>query len=361
MPARQVKIGRIELKNPLIAGSAEHLIEADGVRCALRAGAGAVVVKSTNNSQAARDQLQRAEYMVLDANWRPAAWGPQAPSDAFIACRSGLTPQAFDAWLEQTAQLDREARAADAYAVASLIFDEIESVIRMARDVEQAGIRILELNIGTPYASQAAKHAVSTELDPERVTAIVSAVRHAVSIPLWIKITGQSERVPDLAEAATRAGGEAVVMAGRLLGLIPDVETLEPMLGTTLGVGGYWNLPLTCHWLALSRARLGPDKPLIATTGAQSGLDMARMMLAGACAVEMSSAVMLRGFDVLAQALSEFETYLARKQMSARELIGQAADRRKTFAAMPLRRDNWRNYVPPMPAPATSREADVAT
>jgi hypothetical protein len=32
--------------------------------------------------------------------------------------------------------------------------------------------------------------------------------------------------------------------------------------------------------------------------------------------------------------------------MSARELIGRAADCRKTFAAMPLRRDNWRNYVP---------------
>jgi dihydroorotate dehydrogenase len=47
-PATQVEIGRIRLKNPLIAGSAEHLIEAEGVRAALRAVAGAVVVKSTN-------------------------------------------------------------------------------------------------------------------------------------------------------------------------------------------------------------------------------------------------------------------------------------------------------------------------
>ena len=94
------------------------------------------------------------------------------------------------------------------------------------------------LIFGTPYATQAAKHAVSTELDPGRVTEIVSAVRKAVSIPLWVKITGQSERVPDLAEAASRSGGEAVVMAGRLLGFIPDVDTFEPMLGTTLGVGG---------------------------------------------------------------------------------------------------------------------------
>ena len=52
-PAMEVEIGRIRLKNPLIAGSAEHLIEAEGVRAALRAGVGVVVVKSTNRSQAA--------------------------------------------------------------------------------------------------------------------------------------------------------------------------------------------------------------------------------------------------------------------------------------------------------------------
>ena len=207
-PAMEVEIGRIRLKNPLIAGSAEHLIEADGVRAALRTGAGAVVVKSTNRSQAARDQLQRAEYMVLDADWRPAAWGPQAPAHAFIACGSGLTPQSFDAWLEQTIALDREAKALDADAVASLIFDEIGSTVEMARAVEQAGVRVLELNIGTPYASQAAKGAVSTELDPARVTEIVSSVRKAIAIPLWVKITGQSERVAELAHAAFQAGAD---------------------------------------------------------------------------------------------------------------------------------------------------------
>ena len=50
-------VGRVTLKNPLIAGSAEHMIDAEGVRRALQSGAGAVVVKSTNKSMAARDQL----------------------------------------------------------------------------------------------------------------------------------------------------------------------------------------------------------------------------------------------------------------------------------------------------------------
>src|SRR5450432_620691 len=121
MSKLEVSVGRTVLKNPLIAGSAEHLIEANGVRRALRAGVGAVVVKSTNESARGRDQLQRAEYMLLDEAWREIPWTPDAPSTAFMACRSGLTPQSFEAWLVQTAQLDREARASDAYAIASLI------------------------------------------------------------------------------------------------------------------------------------------------------------------------------------------------------------------------------------------------
>lgn len=285
--------------------------------------------------------------MALDERWNPVAWGADAPRAATIACRSGLNPMSFDAWLAQVAMLDREAATSDAYVVASLILAELDALIDMARQVEQAGVRVIEVNIGTPYASQAAKGAVSTELDPARITSIVTAVRQAVSRPIWVKITGQSERVPDLALAAKDAGADAVVMAGRSLGLIPDIETLQPMLSTTLGVGGFWNLPLTCHWLAMSRGKLGPAFPLIGTNGAQDGLDIARMMLAGASAVEMSSAVMMRGTKLIADSLQEFDDYLARKGLTAQGLVGQAADARKLFADMPLRADNWKRYVTP--------------
>lgn len=346
MAGLATSIGRLTLKNPLIAAAAEHLIDADGVRAALAAGVGAVVVKSTNEVEAAKDQLQRAEYMVLDERWRPVPWNADAPASSTIACRSGLAPQPFDAWLEQTVTLDREAASCDAYAVASLILGDLDHAAVMARQIEQAGLRVLEFNIGTPYASQAARGAVSTELDPARVTVIVETLRRHVRLPLWIKVTGQSEKVPELARAAFAAGAESVVMAGRLLGFLPDVETREPMLGTSLGIGGYWNLPITCHWLATTRAAIGADKALIGINGAQSGLDIARMMLAGASAVGMASPVMLRGFGVLSDALREFADYLDTKGLRARDLVGHAADRRKAFAAMPLKTDNWRNYVP---------------
>jgi dihydroorotate dehydrogenase (NAD+) catalytic subunit len=341
------QVGRTELRNPLIAGPADHFIDDEGVRRAIRTGVGAVVLKSVNETRNAKDQLQSAEYVALDEHWRPVPWGPEAPRATTIANRTGLGPASFEQWLDYAIRMDREAREHDTVAVASIIFADMDHALNMARQIEQAGLRVLELNIGTPYAREAKKNTVTTELNPARVEEIVATVRKAISIPIWVKTTGQSERVPDLADAAFRAGADSVIMAGRLLGLIPDVETFKPMLDTALGIGGYWNLPMTCYWLAVSRAKLGEDKPLIGINGAQSGLDVARMMLAGASAVEIASAVQLRGYSVLSDALAEFGGYLKEKKVSAMDLIGRAADARKTFAEMPPKPDNWRNYIPP--------------
>ena len=106
----QTRIGRTALKNPLIAAAAEHMIDENGVRRAILAGAGAVVVKSTNESPAAKDQLQRAEYVTLGADWEPVSWDKEAPAHVTLATRTGLTPQPFEAWLEQSVRLDRLAR-----------------------------------------------------------------------------------------------------------------------------------------------------------------------------------------------------------------------------------------------------------
>jgi dihydroorotate dehydrogenase len=307
---------------------------------------GAVVVKSNNESEAGKDQLERAEYTLFDERWRQVAWNDRAPRHATLACRSGLSPMPFAPWLEQAATLDAQARARDAYVVASLILGRIEPAVEMARQVEAAGIRVLEFNVGVPYASQTAKGNLATELSPERLATQVAAIRAAVSLPLWVKISGLSERVPELANAAFGAGADAVIMAGRLLGFVPDVETMKPVLGTSLGIGGYWNLAITCHWLAMTRKAIGRDKPLIGINGAQSGLDVARFMLAGASAVEIASPVMVHGFKLLADAVAEFAQYLERKGVNARDLIGIAADQHRTFMEMPRLEGNWRNHVP---------------
>ncbi len=342
-----VAIGGVRLKNPLICGAGEHVMSAAGIESALSAGAGAVVAKSANESEAARRQLDRTDYALLDAQWRRLPWAFAPPPDATLFCRSGLAQQPFPEWLEMVARLDRAARAQDSYVVASLILADLERGAAMAGEVEAAGIRVLELNIGAPHGGEAAPGAITLEREAGRVAAIVARIRAATRLPLWVKLTGQSEDVAALAAAARAAGADAVTLMGRFMGFVPDLETMAPLLGTNAAIGGAWALPLTCRWLALARRRLGPAAPLIATNGARSGEDIARFLLAGASAVQMTSAIFTGGFGVVPRALDELRDYLARQRCHAADLIGKAADRLQSYGEQPSRPGYWKAFVAP--------------
>jgi len=341
----RVRIGSVELKNPVICASGEHVLTEAGIRAALTHGAAVVVAKSTNESAAARTQLAQTDYALMSNAWRKLPWGKSAAGN--LLCRSGLQPRASGEWIAAVAGLDAEARVRDAYVAASIILADLQSAVALAKEVEAAGIRILEFNVGTPYGDEASHGGVTTERAGAKVREQVAAVCGAVRIPVWVKLTGQSENVAALAQAAKEGGAAAVIMIGRMLGMLPDLETMAPALGTNLGYGGAWALPLTCHWLAKSRKRLGADFPLIGTNGARSGDDVARMLLAGASAVEMCSAIMTGGFGALGSAIDDLGAYLHRKGLSAAELRGLAADRVGTYDGLPQRPDYWQGFVPP--------------
>jgi dihydroorotate dehydrogenase len=345
VPSLRVRVGSLDLKNPVICASGEHVLTENGIRAALGQGAAVVVAKSTNESSAARIQLAQTDYALLSDNWQPMSWGASAGGN--LLCRSGLQPRAADEWIAAVAELDAAARTRDAYVAASIILADLDSAVRTAKMVEAAGIRLLEFNVGTPYGDEATHGGVTTERASAKIRTQVAAVCSAVRIPVWVKLTGQSENVAGLAQAAKDGGASAVIMIGRMLGMLPDLETQAPTLGTNLGYGGPWALPLTCHWLAKSRKQLGADFPLIGTNGARSGEDVARMLLAGASAVEMCSAVMTGGFGVLGSAVAALAAYLERKGMDAAALRGLAADRVAAYGGQEQRPQHWQNFVPP--------------
>ena len=340
-----VSLGALRLKSPLICGAGEHLMYAEGVRQALEAGAAAVVPKSANETEAGKRQLDRTDYVLLDSEWRKLPWDFNPPADASLFCRSGLAQQSVDEWVGLVAALDREAERHDAYVVASLILADLDRCVEMARAVEQAGVRVLELNIGAPHGNEAVPGAIVLEKNSARVRDIVARVRAVVRIPVWVKLTGQSEDVAALALAAKIAGADAVTIMGRFIAMVPDVETLAPMLGTNAALGGPWALPLTCRWLAECRKALGRDFPLIGTNGARSGLDLTRFLLAGATAVQTSSAIFAGGFGTITRMLDDFSAYLVRKKLSASDLIGRAADQLGTYAQQESRPEHWKRFV----------------
>lgn len=302
-----VRLGELELKNPVVCASSEATMTGEALRAAVDAGAAAVVAKSTNESGAAKAQLAAAEYVALDERWNVVE--DAAARTVALFNRSGLVDEPFDSWIETLAAADEYARARDAYVVASLIPADLDELARMARALERAGLRWLELNLGASHGEEAARGAIELVRDADRVEEVVAHVRAEIAMPLTVKLPGSGD-VVELAAGAYRAGADSVCLVGRPLGFLPDLATRRPLLGTFGAIGGYWALPLTLRWVAKARARFGPGLPLVATNGIRDGLDVARALLAGASAVELGSVVWTEGFGALTRTLEELAGYL---------------------------------------------------
>src|SRR5437763_616687 len=120
-PDLSTTVAGVRLKNPVICASGEPTMTLAGIRAAIDAGAGAVIAKSTNESEAAKRQLDGAEYALLDSDWQRRSWDDPAPAGASVFCRSGLAQLPFEDWLGGLVALDGYAQNVDSLVIGSLI------------------------------------------------------------------------------------------------------------------------------------------------------------------------------------------------------------------------------------------------
>jgi dihydroorotate dehydrogenase (NAD+) catalytic subunit len=336
-------IGSFPLINPVICGSGEPVMTESGIRAALRAGAAGVIAKSVNEHPAGGRQLDRADYVRLDASGVPTAG-----QGVSLFNRSGLTQRDTAEWFAAVAAIDRDARRDGRFVAASIVYAGPDGAVSIASMARLAGLRVFELNVGAPHASEAAPGAIVQETDPDRLTGLVRQVRAVTEgMQLWVKLTGLSSNLPALAIAARNGGADAVCMMGRFMGMIPDLETFAPVLGTSAAYGGGWALPIVCRFLALTRRATQGVLPLMGTNGVRSGGDVLRMAVCGAAATELLSIVMHEGFGGLTRVIDELDSFLARRELTFRDLIGRSADALTGYGEQPEIPGRWRDFVPP--------------
>jgi dihydroorotate dehydrogenase len=322
-PELGMQLGPVRLKHPVVCASGEHVSTLEQLKAAVDAGASAVVAKSANESEAGRRQWEARTLIHVDDDWRET---DASTPGASTLNRSGLVPTQWEEWVELLAEADEHARARESWVVASVIPADAENLGDLARDVERAGIRWLELNLAAAHSGEATPGAIERPGDPRRVGELVERVRGAVSIPVSVKLTAEQYDLVASASAARASGADVLVMMGRHMGFLPDPETRRPVLGTFGGYSGPWALPLTLRWVAKTRLKLGADVPLIGSNGARSGLDVARFLLAGASAVQIATSVIDEGFEAIGRMTSELTTYLAGQGVDASAVVGEAAD-----------------------------------
>ncbi|NND74856.1 MAG: dihydroorotate dehydrogenase [Ilumatobacter sp.] len=163
--------------------------------------------------------------------------------------------------------------------------DEYRRAAEMLADAP-AEVVAVEVNLSCPnLEGRGAIFAHDAALSAE-----VIAATGACGRPRWAKLSANTDRIIDVAEAVATAGAEAVTCINTLLGLAYDPTTLEP----TLGAGGGGLSGRAIHPVAVRavhdvHAAL-PDLPIIGVGGIASGWDAAEFFLAGARAVQVGTA-----------------------------------------------------------------------
>ncbi|MDE2282968.1 MAG: dihydroorotate dehydrogenase [Actinomycetales bacterium] len=145
----------------------------------------------------------------------------------------------------------------------------------------------LEVNASCPnLEDRATMFAHSPEATAAIVRATVSEKR-----PVWVKLSPNTPDLVRIAATAVDAGAEALVLVNTVLGLAIDVERRRPVLG---GIGGGVSGP-GIHPVALRAIfdcrRALPDVPIVGVGGVRSGEDAIAMLMAGASAVEVGTAI----------------------------------------------------------------------
>lgn len=122
------------------------------------------------------------------------------------------------------------------------------------------------------------------------LSAKVMEVTAACGRPRWAKLSPNTDRLVEVADAVSTSGAEAVTLVNTLLGLVFDPETARPVLGNGGGgVSGPAIHPVAVRAVADVRQAF-PELPIVGVGGVINGWSAAELMLAGAHAVQVGTA-----------------------------------------------------------------------
>ena len=169
-----------------------------------------------------------------------------------------------------------------------------EDFSMLAGKMEDYGACAVELNLSCPHAKG---YGMEVGTDPSMVKEIVSAVKSAVSIPVWAKLTPNTHILPSIGMAVQEAGGDAVVAINTLKAMVICPEFARPLLSNKFGgLSGSAVKPVGVR--AVYDLRTVLDIPIIGVGGISNWRDAAEYIMAGASAFQVGSAIGTVGPEV---------------------------------------------------------------
>ncbi len=148
----------------------------------------------------------------------------------------------------------------------------------------------IELNISCPNVHGGG---MSFGTDPVCAAEVTRSVRRVVHKPLIVKLSPNVTDIVAVARAVEDAGADALCLINTVLALRLDLKTRRPVLANvTGGLSGPAVFPLALRMVwQVSQA---VSVPVVGVGGVSSAEDVLEMMLAGATAVEVGAANLVR-------------------------------------------------------------------
>jgi dihydroorotate dehydrogenase (NAD+) catalytic subunit len=260
---------------------------------------GILGVAASTMIRAARSGADAVVTKSLGSSPRKGHPGPSlTASHGGLLNAVGLTNPgigAFDAEM----QLLRKAKVP---VIISIFGDTPQEIAEVAQTASGMKPAALELNLSCPHAEiSQISHSPAITYD------YVQAVKNAVDIPVFAKLTPNASDYVAVGKAAQDAGADAIVAINTVRGMRIDIHQQRPVLGNlTGGLSGPSIFPITvrCVYDLYNALSI----PIIGVGGVSTWEDAIELHLAGASAIQIGTAVMsdIEVFKKIKTGVSEF-------------------------------------------------------
>ena len=201
--------------------------------------------------------------------------------------------------------------------------------VNMAKKFEEVGADIIELNMCCPNMSynleltsggtqQASKQTGASMGQNANVAAeIVKAVKEAINIPLFVKLTPEGGKIAQVAKSLYEAGADAVGGTGNRMG-IPPINLEHPErsgyhLQDEVSMSCYcstWLKPLAQRDTYEIRKVCGKEPSIMAAGGITNWKDAVEMVMCGGNLIGVCSETLISGYDIVRPMIKGMHDYM---------------------------------------------------
>jgi len=277
----------LRMPNPLVVSSSGLSASVEGVKKAVEAGAGAVVLKS----------LFEEDIAAAVGRTKPEISESHPEAESYLQQMGMLLePDEYLSFVESSVQL------VDVPIIASLNCYSANWWVDYARRIEKVGANAIELNIA-PLATNPEMESAQLEDD---LVALVELARKVVKIPIAVKIGQHFSALPQLAVRLHQAGADGLTLFNRYYRLDIDIEKVEFISGNSLSVQEEFAPVL--RWIGIVSNLTSLD--IAASTGIHGAPNVIKALLAGSDSVQLCSVLYREGLGAMAAIKKNLETWM---------------------------------------------------